>query len=91
VAVALSWAVSHAKGRVTQSVRSAFTAAIYEFATHMRQGAEPVVFQLEDPVRVIEWGADPDEGHRPKLSVHGSSVAIETVSRRVAREHVPTC
>jgi transposase InsO family protein len=34
VAAALSWAVSHAKGRVTQSVRTAFTAAVYEFATH---------------------------------------------------------
>ena len=34
VAAALSWAVSHAEGRVTQSIRSAFTPAIYEFATH---------------------------------------------------------
>ena len=34
MAAALSWAVSHAEGRVTQSIRSAFTAAIYEFATH---------------------------------------------------------
>ena len=34
VADALSWAVSHAEGRVTQSIRSAFTAAICEFATH---------------------------------------------------------
>jgi putative transposase len=31
---ALSWAVSHAEGRVTPSNRSAFTAAVYEFATH---------------------------------------------------------
>jgi hypothetical protein len=36
VAVALSWAVSHAEGRVTPSIRSAFTAAVYEFATHSR-------------------------------------------------------
>ena len=34
VAGALSWAVSHAEGRVTPSIRSAFTPAIYEFATH---------------------------------------------------------
>jgi hypothetical protein len=34
VAGALSWAVLHAKGRVTPSIRSAFAAAIYEFATH---------------------------------------------------------
>ena len=39
VAAALSWAVSHAEGRVTQSIRSAFTAAIYEFATHRVNGA----------------------------------------------------
>jgi hypothetical protein len=34
VAAALSWAISHAEGRVTQSIRSVFTAAIQEFATH---------------------------------------------------------
>jgi hypothetical protein len=34
VAAALSWAVSDADGRVTQSIRSAFTSAIYEFAIH---------------------------------------------------------
>jgi hypothetical protein len=34
VAAALSGAVSHAKGRVTESIRSAFTGAICEFATH---------------------------------------------------------
>ena len=34
VAVALSWAVSHAEGRVTLSIRNAFTPATYEFATH---------------------------------------------------------
>ena len=33
LAAALSWAVSHAEGRVTQSIRSTFTGAIYEFAT----------------------------------------------------------
>jgi hypothetical protein len=36
VAAALSWAVSHAEGRVTQ-IRRAFTGAIYEFATHVRE------------------------------------------------------
>ena len=36
MAVALSWAVSHAEGRVTRSIRSAFTAAVFEFATHTR-------------------------------------------------------
>jgi hypothetical protein len=35
----------------------------------MRERAEPVVFQLEDPVGVIKWRADPNERHRPKLSV----------------------
>ena len=34
MAATLSWAVSHAEGRVTQSIRSVFTAAIQEFATH---------------------------------------------------------
>ena len=34
VAVALSWAVSHAEGRVTPSIRNAFTPATYEFTTH---------------------------------------------------------
>ena len=34
MAVALSWAVSHAEGRVTRSTRSAFTPTIDEFATH---------------------------------------------------------
>ena len=41
VAAALSWAVSHAKGRVTQSVRSAFTAAVYEFAHSQVQETRP--------------------------------------------------
>jgi L-rhamnose isomerase len=34
VAVAPSWAVSHAEGRMTRSTRSSFTPTIYEFATH---------------------------------------------------------
>jgi len=34
VAAALSWAVSHAKRRVTDPIRRAFTAAVQEFATH---------------------------------------------------------
>ncbi len=34
VAAALSWPVSHAESRVTSSIRSALTRAIYEFATH---------------------------------------------------------
>jgi hypothetical protein len=34
VVVVRQWAVSHAEGRVTQSIRSAFAAAICEFATH---------------------------------------------------------
>jgi len=34
VAAALSWGVLHAEGRVTQSIRSALTRTIYEFATH---------------------------------------------------------
>jgi hypothetical protein len=38
VAVALSWAVSHAEGRVTPSILSAFTSAVYEFATHRLGG-----------------------------------------------------
>jgi hypothetical protein len=33
VADALSWAVSHAEGRVTQAIGIALTAPIYEFAT----------------------------------------------------------
>ena len=33
MAATLSWAVSHAEGRVTQSTRSALTSAIHEFAT----------------------------------------------------------
>ncbi len=34
VADALSWAVSHAEGRVTQAIGIALTTPIYEFATH---------------------------------------------------------
>ena len=34
MAAALSWALPHAEGSVTQSIRSVFTAAIQEFATH---------------------------------------------------------
>jgi hypothetical protein len=34
VAAALSWVVLHAEGRVTQSIGSAFTIALYEFATY---------------------------------------------------------
>jgi hypothetical protein len=37
VAATLSWDVSHAEGRLTESIRSAFTGAIYEFATHRLQ------------------------------------------------------
>jgi hypothetical protein len=36
VAVALSSAVSRAEGRVTPSIRNAFTPANYDFATHRR-------------------------------------------------------
>ncbi len=36
VADALSWAVSHAEGRVTQAIGIALTTPIYEFATHRR-------------------------------------------------------
>jgi hypothetical protein len=37
VAAALSWAVSHAKGCVTQAISIALTTPIYEFATHRSQ------------------------------------------------------
>src|SRR6266542_730497 len=40
VADALSWAVSHAEGRVTQAIGIALTTPIYEFATHRRCGRQ---------------------------------------------------
>ena len=41
VEAALSWAVSHADCRLTPSILRAFTAAVYEFATHRRDHFSP--------------------------------------------------
>ena len=40
MAVALSWALSDAEGRVTSLIRSVITPATYEFATHRRAGVQ---------------------------------------------------
>ena len=56
MAAALSWAVSHAEGRVTQSIRSASNATIYEFATHTR-GNFVSEFAVVRGLRVIQRGA----------------------------------
>jgi hypothetical protein len=51
VASALSWAVLHADGGVTRSIRTDFTAAIYEFATHRRAERQPQEWFAHSAVR----------------------------------------
>src|SRR5690349_3674050 len=51
-------------------------------AVDVRERAEAVVLQLEDPVRMTERLADPDERHRRETgNIHGLSVAYENSAR----------
>jgi hypothetical protein len=36
---------------------------------NVREGAEPIELQLEQPVGVVEAFLDPQQGHRPELHV----------------------
>jgi hypothetical protein len=47
VAAPLSRAVSHAAGRLTQSIRSTLTPAIYEFATHTAYDFQITAYNIQ--------------------------------------------
>lgn len=49
----------------------------------LRERPEAVVFQLENPITVVERAANADQRHRAKLSIHSLSVATTKASRRV--------
>ena len=74
--------------REQTELREGETAARHEFAevpADVRERAEPVVFQFEQPVRMIEGFRDRNERHRPVL--HGQSVSRQQagVASSIAR------
>jgi hypothetical protein len=56
-------------------------------AVDLRQRPEAVVFQLKQPVRMVEGVSDPDEGHRSKRRRHPASLSVRLAGRRVQRAH----
>ena len=81
------YAVSDFLGQQAE-LREDVAAARHEraaMALDMRERAEAVVLQLEQPVRVIERIRDADERHRPPGCMHGSVSAYRYLQNRLKK------